>query len=64
MLAERVYFCPFLQQFPEAAESIKQDQPPEVFYKKICVGVSFLIKFQAFRPAALLKRDSNTSVFL
>ena len=29
-----------------------------------CVGVSFLIKIQAFRPATLLKRDSNTGVFL
>ena len=49
----------------------------EVFYKKkllskisqysqenICVGVSFLIKMQAFRPTTLLKRDSNTGVFL
>ena len=28
-----------------------------------CVGISFLMKMQAFRPAALLKRDSNTGVF-
>ena len=28
------------------------------------VGISFSIKMQAFRPAALLKRDSNTWVFL
>ena len=29
-----------------------------------CVGVSFLKIMQAFRPATLLKRGSNTSVFL
>ena len=29
-----------------------------------CVGVSFLIKMQTFRPATLLKGDSNTGVFL
>ena len=29
-----------------------------------CVGVSFLIMLQAFRPATLLKRDSNIGVFL
>ena len=29
-----------------------------------CVGVSFLIKTQAFMPANLLKRDSNAGVFL
>ena len=28
-----------------------------------CVGISFLIKLQAFRAPALLKRDSNTGVF-
>ena len=28
-----------------------------------CVGISFLIKMQAFRAPALLKRDSNTGVF-
>ena len=28
-----------------------------------CVGISFLIKIQAFRAPALLKRDSNTGVF-
>ena len=27
------------------------------------VGISFLIKMQAFRAPALLKRDSNTRVF-
>ena len=27
-----------------------------------CVGISFLIKMQAFRAPALLKRDSNTGV--
>ena len=53
-----------------------QKQPPEVFYKKLflknsaiftgktCVGVSVLVKLTAFRPATLLKRDSNTCVFL
>ena len=28
-----------------------------------CVWISFLIKLQSFRPAALLKRDSKTGVF-
>ena len=28
-----------------------------------CVGVSLLLKIQAFRPATLLKRDSKKSVF-
>ena len=32
--------------------------------KNNCVGVSFLIKMQTFRPATLLKGDSNTVVFL
>ena len=32
--------------------------------KNNCVGVSFLIKMQTFRLATLLKRDSNTGVFL
>ena len=31
--------------------------------KNTCVGVSFLIKMQAFRPAAISKRDFNTNVF-
>ena len=51
-------------------------QKPQVFYKESCslrfrnihkktpVLKSFLIKLQAFRPAALLKRDSNTGFFL
>ena len=29
-----------------------------------CFGISFLIKMQAFRAPALLKRDSNTDAFL
>ena len=29
-----------------------------------CVGVSFLLKFQALSPAALLKRESNAGIFL
>ena len=29
-----------------------------------CVGVSFLIKIQTFRPITLLKEDSNTVVLL
>ena len=29
-----------------------------------CVGVSFLIKIQTFRPVTLLKEDSNTVVLL
>ena len=51
-------------------------QSREAFYKKLffkisqysqennCVGVFFLIKMQTFRPATLLKGDSNTVVFL
>ena len=47
-----------------------------MFYKKIvlnnfaiftdnaCVGVSFLIKTQAFKPETSSKRDSFTGVFL
>ena len=50
-----------------------QEQPPEVLYKKAvlknfanpqentCAGVSFVL---AFRASTLLKRNSNTSVFL
>ena len=34
-----------------------------IFTKNNCVGVSILIKFQA-RPAPLIKRDSNTGVFV
>ena len=54
----------------------RQKQPPEVFSKKgalknfanftrkyPCWSL-FLIKLQAFRPATLLKRDSNTGMFL
>ena len=53
-----------------------QTHSPQVFYKKailknfvtftgkrLCWSL-FLIKLQAFRPETLLKRDSNTSVFL
>ena len=32
--------------------------------EKTCVAVSFLIKTRAFSTATLLKRDSNTGVFL
>ena len=31
--------------------------------ENICVGISFLIKMQAFRAPALLKTHSNTGVF-
>ena len=31
--------------------------------ENICVGISFLMKIQAFRLSALLKRDPNTGVF-
>ena len=53
-----------------------QKQPPEVFHKKSCFQIFaiitrkhlcfslFFIKLQTFRPATLLKRDSNTGVFL
>ena len=45
--------------------------PPEVYYQKVlqysqensCVEVSFKER-EALRPAALLKRNSNTDVFL
>ena len=53
-----------------------QKQPPEVFYKKallnnfvifrvkqLCWSL-FLITLQTFRPATLLKRNSNTGAFL
>ena len=53
-----------------------QKQPPEVFFKKVvlknfanltekhlCWSL-FLIKMEALGPATLLKRDSNTDVFL
>ena len=53
-----------------------QKQPPEVFFKKdvlknfanltekhLCWSL-FLIKMEAWGPATLLKRDSNTDVFL
>ena len=51
-------------------------QGREAFYNKLffkisqysqetnCVGVSFLIKMQTFRPATLLKGNFNTVVFL
>ena len=51
-------------------------QSREAFYKKLffkisqysqennCVGVFFLIKMQTFRPATLLKGDSNTVALL
>ena len=35
-----------------------------IFTGKTCVRACFLVKLQAFRPATLLKRDSNTGVFL
>ena len=34
-----------------------------IFTGNTCVGISFLIKIQVFRPPALLKRDSNTGGF-
>ena len=55
---------------------LHQKQPSEVFYKKWCsskfrkchrktpVLESFLMKFQAWRSTTLLKRDSNTVIFL
>ena len=44
-------------------------ETPAVFYKKAVLkntslGVSFLIKLQAFRSATLLKIDSNSDVFI
>ena len=53
-----------------------QKRPPEMFYNKaglkdfkfftgkyLCWGL-FLIKLQSCRPTTLLKRDSDTGVFL
>ena len=58
-------------QFWHSRRSRILKQPPEVFLKVLqisqestCVGVSFFTKFQAFRPATILKRDSYTGVFL
>ena len=34
---------------------------PQYSQENTCVGISFLIKMQVFRPPALLKRESNTS---
>ena len=64
------------QNIKSLAFSFAQKQSPEVFCKKrdfknfaifkrkyLCCS-PFLIKFAAFRPATLLKRDSNTVVFL
>ena len=54
-----------------------QKQPPDMsFYKKAILKnfsiftendlgwTLFLIKWQSFKPATLLKKDSNTAVFL
>ena len=64
------------QNIKSLAFSFAQKQSPEVFCKKrdfknfaiftrkyLCWS-PFLIKFEDFRPATLLKRDSNTVVFL
>ena len=61
----------------ESTEQLRREeekkQPPEVFYKKDFCNVHsktsvleslILIKLQTFRSATLLKRDSNTGVFL
>ena len=36
----------------------------ETSEENTCVGVSFLIKLQGFRPATFFKGDSNTGIFL
>ena len=57
------------------SDCICQMQPLDVFYKKSCKNfaiytgkhlcwIFFLIRLQPWRPATLLKKDSNTSVFL
>ena len=58
------------------SHKISEKYNEQVFYKKLplnilqysqensCVGLSFLIKTQAFSSATLLKRESNTGVFL
>ena len=61
---------------PQRSPGFVQKQPTEVFCKKrfskkfanftgkhLCWSL-FLIKFHVFRPTTLLKRDSNTGVFL
>ena len=59
-------FLPFASTFRNSY----LDNLSQVFLKisqysqeNICVGISFLIKMQAFRAPALLKWDSNTGVF-
>ena len=61
---------------PQRSPGFVQKQPPEVFCKKgvvknfanftgkhLCWSL-FLITLQVFRPTTLLKRYSNTDVFL
>ena len=60
---------------PQRSPVFVQKYSTEVFCKKgfskfanftgkhLCWSL-FLIKFQVFRPATLLKRDSNTGVFM
>ena len=36
----------------------------KIFEENACLGVSFVIQMQAYSPATLLKRHSNTDVFL
>ena len=62
--------------FKEDLNEYVQKQPPEVFCEKSVIKNSanftgkrlnwslFLVTLLSFKPATLLKRDSNTSVFL
>ena len=43
---------------------ISQKQPPQVFYGKSCLSKILQYSQESCRPATLLKRDSNTDVFL
>ena len=64
------------KEFYHHIKMLEKYNEQKVFYKKLssitsqysqkntCVGVSFSIKMQAFRPATLSKRDCNTGVLL
>ena len=74
---KNIYFVPKDVQRMIASHKISEKyNEQKVFHKKNCsykfrnihrktpVLESFLIKMQAFRPATLLKRVSNTGIFL
>ena len=65
-----------MEKFWQVFKHSFKKQPPQVFYKKAALKNSailmgkylrwslFFINLQAYKPATLLQRDSNTSVFL